>query len=585
MKKLISRLSFILAVIIQFGAGVLPIRHSDQTIRITVNVKNSTTEFIYLENVSGVLDKAGKVEFEIPLETARYVKLVVKETEILLFAEPRKDIHISFDERDIDNTIQFKGKNAAVNEFLYKQRDVGQRFNQYFNSHINTYLSKLPEKEFVAKMDSLQNGFLAPLDRLTKHYPNINKTFLREYRTDIELSFLAFLADYPLIHLKNTGKTISLSKDTKNRLEAINLNDHTLHKYDGLQGLLKNFLYQKIKKELTVRDYSYSDNKSLDAGFAVIKRSFTNQEVFDKVIHGFLLNHIENLGIKNIEDNMAYFNEHCQNQAYKEEINTLFKDASKKRESHLVTTYKEVNGLKLDAHIFMPDSVMEGKRHPVIAMFHGGSFYEGKPDWFFSSCESYAKKGWVAVAVEYRVADRHNNLLPEAISDGKSLVRYLRANAENLQIDTSKVMVAGNSAGATIALALATLDEKLDESSEDRSISSRPNAIMANAALADLTGSGHHWWHKHYDADFIEAISPLHQVGEDMPPMLLLHGTKDNSVDISSIRQFALRANEMGKQVSYHELKGAPHIIWLIPYFSKKVEKHRQEFIEKLNWE
>ena len=585
MSKLKTRLSFILAIIIQFGAVALPLRHSDRTIKITVAIKNSSSDSIYLGTSPGAVDKAGQVGFEMPLETARYVKLKVKNTEILLFAEPRKDIYISFDERNIDGSIQFKGKNSTVNAFLYKQRDVSQRFNQYFNSQINTYLSRLPEKRFVAKMDSLQESFLAPLDKLVKDRPNVSKTFLREYKTDIKLTFLSFLADYPLIHQKNTGKTVELSQSSQDRLDAVNLNDPSLHKYDGYQGLIKNYLYTEISKELADKKYAESDNQRLDAGFAVIKRAFTNKEVYDKVLHGFLLNHIENLGVKNIEDNVADFNELCQNNSFKEEINSLYKEALKERQSHLIRTYKEVDGYELDAHIFLPDSLEKDKKYPVIAMFHGGSFYEGKPDWFFASCEQYAKRGWVAVAVEYRVADRHGNLLPDAIADGKSLVRYLRANAEELHIDTSKVMATGNSAGASIALALATLDGRLDEPTESKRISSRPNAVMANAALADLTGSGHNWWHRHYSAVFIEAVSPLHQVREGLPPMLLVHGSKDNAVDISSVRQFAEQANELGSRVAFYELAGAPHMIWRIPYFSRQVEKHRQEFIEKLGWE
>lgn len=232
----------------------------------------------------------------------------------------------------------------------------------------------------------------------------------------------------------------------------------------------------------------------------------------------------------------------------------------------------------------MPDSIESGKKYPVIAMFHGGSFYEGKPDWLFSACRRYAKKGWIAVAVEYSIADRHGNLLPQAIADGKSLVRFLRANAEEFQIDPQKIMVTGDSSGATIALALATLDQTLDEPTEDLSISSRPNAIMINAGLADLTGSGHHWWHQHFDQDFIESISPLQQLREGLPPMLIAHGTNDNSVDIQFIRDYVQMSKELGNPVYYHELKGAPHMIWRIPYFSKQIDGFRQDFLDKLNW-
>ncbi|MDN8674696.1 alpha/beta hydrolase, partial [Staphylococcus aureus] len=90
-------------------------------------------------------------------------------------------------------------------------------------------------------------------------------------------------------------------------------------------------------------------------------------------------------------------------------------------------------------------------KHPAILFFHGGGWSEGKPDWFFYTCEEYAKKGWVAIAVEYRLRNRHGSLPPDAIADGKSAIRYLRMNADKLGIETNRIVASGNSAGANLA--------------------------------------------------------------------------------------------------------------------------------------
>lgn len=554
------------------------------TISVKGRVSKSTTDSVRLDGRRTALDKEGNFRFQVPLKKASYLELQVGKATITLFAEPGKDIFVSFDESKVEKTIRFKGKNAEVNQFMFDQQAVSKSFNGYFNKNVNAYLYKLPEQAFVQIMDSLQATFLDPLQKLHARKPELSQAFVRAYKTEIELIFLSFLADYPLLHQKNTGNTVVLGEESQKKLAAIDFNDSSLHQYDGFKGLLKNFLYQEINQELKKSNYATSDNKRLDAGFAVIKRAFTSQEVFDKVLYDFFLNHIENLGIKNIENNLAFFNAQVRNEEYKEKINRHYAEAYQQRQGHLIRTYKEIDGYKLDAHIFMPDSLVKGKKYPAIAMFHGGSFHEGKPDWFFSSCKEYASQGWVAVAVEYRVASRHGNLLPEAIADGKSLLRFLREHAEELQVDTSKIMVTGNSSGATIGLALATLDGTLDEPRENQEISSRPNALMINAGLADLTGYGHYWWHKHYERKFIERISPLQQLKEGLPPMLIVHGSKDNSVDVEFIRQYAEKSKELGNKVHFVELEGAPHLIWLIPYFARQINQHRQDFLEELDW-
>lgn len=585
MRKLLPSLFIFISLFLCAEGRAIPLFQDDTSISVKGSIANPTSDSIQLGSEWTAIDSKGNFQFQLSLDEARYMTLKVEGAAIDLFVEPRKNIFVSFDESNIENTLRFRGENAEVNKFLFEQKAVSKSFNNYFNKNVNDYLYKLSEEAFVRKMDSLQRTFLHPLQQLEARNLGLNKAFRKEYRTEIELLFLAFLADYPILHQKNTGNAVLLSEESKKKLAAVDINDPTLHIYDGFKGLLKNFLYLEISRELATNDYSASDNKRLDAGFAVIKRTFTNQEVFDKVLYDFFLNHIENLGIKNIEDNLAFFNTHSRNEVYKEEINSLYEEAKRKRQGHVIRTYKEVDGYQLDAHIFMPDSVVEGRKYPAIAMFHGGSFYEGKPDWFFSTCEAYARKGWVAVAVEYRVADRHDNLLPEAIADGKSLVRFLREQSDAFQIDTAKIMVTGNSSGATIALALATLDTTLDEPRENREVSSRPNAIMINAGLADLTGSGHYWWHKHYEPAFIERVSPLQQLREGLPPMLIAHGSNDNSVDVAFIRQFAEQAKALGNSVTYLELPGAPHVIWLIPYFARQIEQQREEFLHQLDWQ
>jgi acetyl esterase/lipase len=576
--------TFILIILFSLFCSAGSATSLKDSILVQGKILNASEERIQLGEQVEELDEQGNFSFSIPVKEPTYLGLKYQDLELDLFAEPGKDIQLEFDENNPDHSLQFSGENAAVNSFLFRQQEVSSSFNEYFGRNVNHYLSKLPEQEFLQKMDSLKSTFLTPLQELKKEHPGVSSYFTDDYQKEIELLFLSFLADYPLWHLKNTGEETELSAGSKHRLEKVDHNDASLLKYDGFQRLLKNFLYVKTNEELEKNDYAGSNNKRLDAGFAVIEENFSNQQLFDKVLFDWFMNHIDNLGVKNTADNLEAFINKTEDLELQQKITQAYAANMKRREGHLIVPYKSLGDYSLDAHIFMPDSFVSGKKYPVIAMFHGGSFFEGKPDWFFSSAKDWAKKGWIAVAVEYRLADRHNSLLPESISDGKSLVRFLRKNAEKYQIDPEKILVTGNSSGATISLALATIGTELDEENEDLNISSRPNAAIINAGLADLTEDGHYWWHKYYDQEFIEAISPLHQVKKDLPPMLIFHGNKDHSVCIDSIKEFARLSKGLGNDVEFVELKGAPHMIWRIPYFSRQMVEPKKEFLQFLNW-
>ena len=93
---------------------------------------------------------------------------------------------------------------------------------------------------------------------------------------------------------------------------------------------------------------------------------------------------------------------------------------------------------------------------PAILYFHGGG-------WVTGSLEAYdrvfrricARTGCALVAVDYRLAPEHK--FPSAIDDAVAAFRWLATDAVNLGIDPARIVVAGDSAGATIATVLARL--------------------------------------------------------------------------------------------------------------------------------
>ena len=126
----------------------------------------------------------------------------------------------------------------------------------------------------------------------------------------------------------------------------------------------------------------------------------------------------------------------------------------------------EMEDLVMD--IYTPSGDTNTNR-PVIIFAHSGGFLTGdrNHDDMVAFCDSFARKGYVTATIDYR---QGFNLIGNAglhgtravyrgLQDGRSAVRFLRANAATYGIDPNKVYFAGSSAGAFIALHSVYMDE------------------------------------------------------------------------------------------------------------------------------
>lgn len=99
---------------------------------------------------------------------------------------------------------------------------------------------------------------------------------------------------------------------------------------------------------------------------------------------------------------------------------------------------------------------------PLVIWIHGGGFKfgnkktRGTPLW----SRTFARRGYVCIAMNYRRSKGNPlgnfkemlNSCYNAMEDLDHLIEWSKKNAKKLGIDTSKIIVAGNSAGAMIAM-------------------------------------------------------------------------------------------------------------------------------------
>ena len=217
------------------------------------------------------------------------------------------------------------------------------------------------------------------------------------------------------------------------------------------------------------------------------------------------------------------------------------------------TVYKTIGSTELKLHLFQP-TAPSGNR-PAVIFFFGGGWRSGSPSQFFPHCEHLAARGLVAISAEYRVASRHKATPFDCVADARSAIRYLRSRAQELGIDSSRIIAGGGSAGGHLAAATATVPIPAAESLE-RKFSSRPDALVLFNPVFDNGPGG--WGHKRVKDRFRE-ISPIHNLDGKRPPTLVLLGTKDKLIPVSTAERYRDLMKRRGNRCELVLYEGQPH--------------------------
>tara|TARA_R110000868_G_scaffold4211_4_gene26448 strand:- start:2361 stop:3854 length:1494 start_codon:yes stop_codon:yes gene_type:complete len=466
--------------------------------------------------------------------------------------------------------------------FLQEQAEIGTPIWNYLRSNPYT-LNSLNQVDFTHKIVSLKNIYTT---QLNKYKGKLDKYTFYDEALGINYAFDKFILEYPQKHKIFTGEKITLSEKNQSRLNKNlkNFNDINLLSNVALKEYIISYISMESNKKLKSGMYDKLDNQQLTADWNTIENTFKNQDANEFWKQKYLYYHIDNLGVKNIDTFYTNFITSSKTSEYKIKIQEIYESSKKGRESHIIETYKNVDGFELEMHLFLPDtSVFEGNR-PTIIYFHGGSWSEGKPDWFFETAKEYVKNGWVATAVEYRIKGRQGTYPFEAVKDAKSAIRWLRKNSIKYKIDTNKIVATGNSAGGHLSMATSLVDN-WNEKTDDISISPVPNVVIVNSAVYDLTSNSNRWITE-YDEnkDLVKEISPNNLIKKTSTKFLLIHGEKDRNCPYSTAEYFYSKMQSMGNSVELHSIKDGEHFIWYGQH-SKEVEKITRDYINTLNLE
>jgi acetyl esterase/lipase len=90
--------------------------------------------------------------------------------------------------------------------------------------------------------------------------------------------------------------------------------------------------------------------------------------------------------------------------------------------------------------------------HPVVLFVHGGGWMAGSPRTHRKLAMQFAERGYLTVNLDYRLAPEHP--FPAGFDDCIFTAKWIGENVQRWNGDSSRVAIAGDSAGANLAAAL-----------------------------------------------------------------------------------------------------------------------------------
>lgn len=254
------------------------------------------------------------------------------------------------------------------------------------------------------------------------------------------------------------------------------------------------------------------------------------------------------------------------------------------------TTYCTPDGNPLLMDIYKPTNVSQPA--PVVIYVHGGGWIGGSRTSDIDNVRIIQREvagllnnGFVVASIDYRLGQ-----FPAMIEDVKCSIRYLRANAAQYNIDPTRIGVMGASAGGHLSALAGLAGENVGwDTGEYSSQSSRVNAVVDISGPTDLTTLNPtivRAGFKTLNRNFLEEASPINYISSRPhtdPPLLIIHGEKDNVVPLSQAVRFYNKLRRKGQTANLRVVHNANHGIASVNNKNNEQSKKGNKDINQAN--
>lgn len=219
-----------------------------------------------------------------------------------------------------------------------------------------------------------------------------------------------------------------------------------------------------------------------------------------------------------------------------------------------IVTYKEVDGDALKAHIFKPEGWKASDRRTAIVCYFGGGWVKGTPGHFYRQADYFAKRGVVALSMQYRWAMKDGRTVNDCVADGQDALRWVTEHASELGVDPDKIVVMGGSAGGHVAACTLMVNDPR---------TGKPSGLHAAAmVLYNPVADAVQFTEKRLqfrEGIDIQAISPIHHLSADVPPTQVHHGNADPVVPYATAKAFVTGLQSLGVDAELVTYEGCSH--------------------------
>ncbi len=194
-----------------------------------------------------------------------------------------------------------------------------------------------------------------------------------------------------------------------------------------------------------------------------------------------------------------------------------------------------------------------GGNRGVIILVHAGGFYSGSRSevtLYTHSVMDQIERGFSVLSVDYRLSTGSTNLFPAALTDVSNAIRWVRDHGAENGLNPATVIVAGHSAGGTIA---ALIGLGANDPGSPRGQTPAVDGWIAISGFYDLRAGGlatlqrDVWLGAGANPDATNSASAVTLVDSADPPGYVVHGAKDPLVPLAQAVTLAARTLDVGR--------------------------------------
>jgi len=222
--------------------------------------------------------------------------------------------------------------------------------------------------------------------------------------------------------------------------------------------------------------------------------------------------------------------------------------------------FGKAGDMDMTLDVYHPPEGVAPKRLAIIHLFGGGFFVGNKnAGYIINDARALGARGYTNISANYRLQTEGS--WPAQIHDTKAAIRWTRANADRLGVDSDKIVIAGYSAGGMLSLMAAGTNGMAEFEGDvgTPGVSSDVNAAIGVYPLASAEIATGLWPQGQATPEAIRAASPTTYIGPNFAPTIFVHGTADTTVLPSSSIDFHTRLQEAGVPSALTLIQGANH--------------------------